>query len=96
MVDHAGRRGAAPGQRRREGCAEGQRYVTLVCNLDGEMVEHIDNILTDCQNPVANAVSERFNIKIQKIKGLVCDFLNMKHRQNAICFRCGGIDSYPC
>ena len=57
---------------------------------------HIDNILTYCQHPVTNAMSEGLNSQIQKIKNMACGFRNIEHFKTAIYFHCGGLDLYPC
>ena len=57
---------------------------------------HIDNILTYFQHPVTNAMSERLNSEIQKIKSMACGFLNFENFRTAIYFHCGGLDLYPC
>jgi transposase len=58
---------------------------------------HSDNILTYCQHPVTNAMSEGLNSQIQKIKSMACGFRNIiKNFKTAIYFHCGGLDLYPC
>ncbi|MEK7760827.1 MAG: ISL3 family transposase, partial [Nitrospirota bacterium] len=57
---------------------------------------HIDNILTYCQHPVTNAMSEGLNSQIQKIKSMACGFRNTENFKTAIYFHYGGLDLYPC
>lgn len=44
---------------------------------------HIDNILTDYQHSVTNAMSEGLNRKIQNIKSMACGFRNTENFKTA-------------
>ncbi|THJ25337.1 MAG: transposase [Nitrospira sp. CG24E] len=57
---------------------------------------HIENILTDYQHPVTNAMSEGLNSQIQKIKNTAYGVQSLEYFKTAIYFHCGGLDLYPC
>jgi transposase len=56
---------------------------------------HIGGIFNYFSNRISNAMSERVNGKIQRVKRAAHGYRNVENFKTAIFFHCGGLDLYP-